>query len=107
MNQPWQKCLLSASLFVLFLAITNAKVLLVSMDGSRWDYMNKVAIPNFDMMAQEGMRVPYINYTFIAKTFPCHFTIATGKRAVPADICRQLDVRLTSDSDVIMTLDLG
>ena len=44
--------------------------------------MNKVATPNFDMMAQEGVRVPYINYTFIAKTFPCHFTIATGKRAV-------------------------
>ena len=54
------------------------KVLLVSMDGFRWDYINKSATPNFDLMAREGTRAPYINNTFITKTFPCHYSIATG-----------------------------
>ena len=57
---------------------TDAKVLLVSMDGFRWDYINKIATPNFDKMAQEGVRVPYITSTFTTKTFPCHYSIATG-----------------------------
>lgn len=60
------------------LASVRAKVLLVSMDGFRWDYINKVDTPNFDVMAREGVRVPYINNTFITKTFPCHYSIATG-----------------------------
>ena len=64
--------------FMIFLTSAKAKVLLVSMDGFRWDYINKVTTPNFDMMAQEGVRVPYINNTFITKTFPCHYSIATG-----------------------------
>ena len=37
---------------MVFLTRTNAKVLLVSMDGFRWDYINKAATPNFDRMAQ-------------------------------------------------------
>ena len=40
------------ALLMVFLTRTNAKVLLVSMDGFRWDYINKAATPNFDRMAQ-------------------------------------------------------
>ena len=58
------------------------KVLLVSMDGFRWDYINKVATPNFDSMAREGTRAPFINNTFITKTFPCHYSIATGRQVL-------------------------
>ena len=65
--------------FIILLHSVWAKVLLVSMDGFRWDYINKVDTPNFDIMAQEGVRVPYINNTFITVTFPCHNSIATGK----------------------------
>ena len=55
------------------------KVLLVSMDGFRWDYVNNVSTPNFDALAREGVKAPYINNTFTTKTFPCHYSIATGK----------------------------
>ena len=55
------------------------QVLLVSMDGFRWDYVNHVSTPNFDALAREGVKTPYINNTFITKTFPCHYSIATGK----------------------------
>ena len=66
------------ALLMVCLTRINAKVLLVSMDGFRWDYINKAATPNFDRMAQEGVRVSYITSTFTTKTFPCHYSIATG-----------------------------
>lgn len=34
--------------------------------------------PNFDMFAAKGTHAKYINNTFITKTFPCHYSIATG-----------------------------
>ena len=66
------------ALLMVCLTRINAKVLLVSMDGFRWDYINKAATPNFDRMAQEVVRVSYITSTFTTKTFPCHYSIATG-----------------------------
>ena len=66
---------------VLINAVATSKVLLISMDGFRWDYINKVDTPNFDAFAREGVRAPYINNPFITKTFPSHYTIATGKIA--------------------------
>lgn len=56
------------------------KVLLISMDGFRWDYIQKANTPNFDRFAQHGVKAAsFINNTFITKTFPCHYSIATGK----------------------------
>lgn len=73
-------------IIVLVLYILNAvhgrqyadKVLLISMDGFRWDYIQKANTPNFDKFAQHGVKASYINNTFITKTFPCHYSIATG-----------------------------
>lgn len=55
------------------------QVLLVSMDGFRWDYINKTQTPNFDRMALLGTHALYMNNTFITKTFPNHYTLVTGK----------------------------
>lgn len=55
------------------------QVLLVSMDGFRWDYINKTQTPNFDRMARLGTHALYMNNTFITKTFPNHYTLVTGK----------------------------
>ena len=57
------------------------KLLLVSMDGFRWDYLYKTYTPNFDKFAQNGIKVDYMNNTFITKTFPNHYTIVTGKKS--------------------------
>ena len=66
-------------LFALIVVVSaRNKVLLVSMDGFRWDYIDRVKTPNFDRMAREGVKAPFINNTFITKTFPCHYSIATG-----------------------------
>ncbi|PVD29810.1 hypothetical protein C0Q70_09067 [Pomacea canaliculata] len=57
----------------------SGKVLLVSMDGFRWDYITKVSnLTNFPRMAASGVAVDYVNNTFVTKTFPCHYTIVTG-----------------------------
>ncbi|XP_071132341.1 ectonucleotide pyrophosphatase/phosphodiesterase family member 5-like [Mytilus edulis] len=62
----------------MFVSVYSNQVLLVSMDGFRWDYLTKVSTPNFDRLAQNGTKASYINNTFITKTFPCHYTIVTG-----------------------------
>lgn len=54
------------------------QVLLVSMDGFRYDYPEKVSTPNFDRMASLGVRAAYVNNTFTTKTFPSHYSMATG-----------------------------
>ncbi|CAC5402295.1 ENPP5 [Mytilus coruscus] len=59
-------------------SVYSSQVLLVSMDGFRWDYLTKVSTPNFDRLARNGTKASYINNTFITKTFPCHYTIVTG-----------------------------
>ncbi|GFO16410.1 ectonucleotide pyrophosphatase/phosphodiesterase family member 5 [Plakobranchus ocellatus] len=58
---------------------SKPKVILVSMDGFRHDYLSKVNnTPNFDMMLREGVTMPWIRNTFTTLTFPCHFTMVTG-----------------------------
>ncbi|CAG5132406.1 unnamed protein product [Candidula unifasciata] len=58
-------------------AVSN-KVLLVSMDGFRHDYLTKAETPNFDKMVAEGVTMSYLNNTFVTNTFPCHYSMATG-----------------------------
>lgn len=73
-----EKILFTCILALLTFSLVDAKVLLVSMDGFRWDYIRRAQTPNFHRMAREGVRVPFINNTFITKTFPCHYSIVTG-----------------------------
>jgi alkaline phosphatase D len=53
-------------------------VLLVSFDGFRWDYTDLYETPNFDALAAEGVRAERLIASFPTKTFPNHYTIATG-----------------------------
>lgn len=71
-------CVFIIVLLVLCGVVGANQVLLVSMDGFRWDYLKKVPTPNFDSLARNGTKAEFINNTFITKTFPCHYTIATG-----------------------------
>ena len=57
----------------------RSKVILVSMDGFRHDYLTKTSTPNFDTMIKSGVTMSYMNNTFITLTFPNHYTIATGR----------------------------
>jgi len=48
------------------------------MDGFRWDYAAHASTPNLDQIAKKGVRAAYLNPSFPTKTFPNHYTIATG-----------------------------
>lgn len=60
--------------------VTDEKPLLVilSMDGFRWDYPDKTPTPNFDRLARIGVKAEGVIPSFPTKTFPNHYTMATG-----------------------------
>jgi len=51
---------------------------ILSLDGFRWDYPLKTCTPNLDKMAREGVKAVSLIPSFPSKTFPNHYTIATG-----------------------------
>jgi predicted AlkP superfamily pyrophosphatase or phosphodiesterase len=57
----------------------RATVLLVSLDGFRWDYLDRGLTPNLSRLAREGVRAEAMVPVFPTKTFPNHYTIVTGR----------------------------
>lgn len=53
-------------------------VILISLDGFRWDYLEKFKPPTLNKLAREGVRAKWMIPSFPTKTFPNHYTIATG-----------------------------
>lgn len=62
-------------------ADTEEYILLISMDGFRYDYLNKANTPNFDNLIQGGVTSKALVPVFTSKTFPNHYSIATGMYA--------------------------
>ncbi len=54
-------------------------LILISMDGFRWDYFDKTETPNFDEIIQNGSKAKGLISVFPTKTFPNHISIVTGK----------------------------
>ena len=54
-------------------------VLLISIDGFKWNYIEKASTPNFDKFIHEGIRSEGLIPSFPSKTFPSHITIVTGR----------------------------
>jgi len=53
-------------------------VILVSFDGFRWDYPTKAPTPNLRRLMARGVHAQDMIPSFPSKTFPNHYTIATG-----------------------------
>ncbi len=53
-------------------------VVMLSMDGFRWDYADRVETPNLDYIARNGVIAEYVKPAFPSKTFPNHYSMATG-----------------------------
>ncbi len=51
---------------------------IISLDGFRWDYPQKTYTPSLDLIAKEGTKAVSLIPSFPTKTFPNHYTIATG-----------------------------
>ncbi len=57
---------------------TTPYLIVVSMDGFRWDYPEMYDTPNLDKIASEGVKSEALIPSFPSKTFPNHYTIVTG-----------------------------
>ena len=56
-------------------------VLMVSFDGFRYDYTTLTETPNFDRLAERGVKADGLIPVFPSLTFPNHYSIATGSYA--------------------------
>lgn len=56
----------------------DEKLLLVSFDGFRHDYLSKTDTPNFDTLVENGVISEGLIPIFPSKTFPNYYAIATG-----------------------------
>jgi predicted AlkP superfamily pyrophosphatase or phosphodiesterase len=78
----------AASLLVLVLPAPPAQsvpprdrvLILVSLDGFRWDYLQKYKAPHLSKLAAEGVHAERLIPMFPSMTFPNHHTIVTGLR---------------------------
>jgi predicted AlkP superfamily pyrophosphatase or phosphodiesterase len=55
-------------------------VILVSLDGWRYDYIERADVPAIKALAEDGVRSEGLIPSFPSKTFPNHYTIVTGLR---------------------------
>ncbi|KAF2515273.1 alkaline phosphatase family protein [Flavobacterium foetidum] len=53
-------------------------VVLVSMDGFRWDYGKIYNLPNLKQISKEGVHAKSMKPSYPTKTFPNHYSIVTG-----------------------------
>lgn len=53
-------------------------VILISLDGFRWDYVEKYKPPHLTNFINNGTKAESLIPSFPSKTFPNHYTIATG-----------------------------
>ncbi len=53
-------------------------MILISLDGFRWDYVERFNPPHLNNFIENGVKAESLIPSFPSKTFPNHYTIATG-----------------------------
>lgn len=57
----------------------HSPLILVSIDGFRWDYLDRGVTPNLSALAASGVRATRMTPSFPSVTFPNHYTLVTGR----------------------------
>ncbi|MGA1998764.1 MAG: ectonucleotide pyrophosphatase/phosphodiesterase [Terriglobales bacterium] len=70
--------LLASNVFAADVRDLKPTVILISIDGFRYDYFGKAPTPNLDSLIARGVRARYMVPSFPTKTFPNHYTLVTG-----------------------------
>ena len=55
-------------------------LIVISIDGFRWDYLQKFNPPTLRQLAGDGVHATRMTPSFPSKTFPNHYTLVTGLR---------------------------
>ena len=58
--------------------LAKPSLVLVSFDGFRADYLDRLSLPNFRRMMARGVRAQALRPVFPAITFPNHYSLVTG-----------------------------
>ncbi len=83
----WSRVFVAACLFFLLAPGAEAQnriqdlkptVILISLDGYRYDYLEKFKPPTLNRLARDGVRAKWLIPSFPTKTFPNHYTVVTG-----------------------------
>jgi alkaline phosphatase D len=53
-------------------------LVVLSMDAFRWDYPDSIPTPKLDAVAKDGVKAVSLRPAYPSKTFPNHYTMATG-----------------------------
>lgn len=56
----------------------DSYVVILSLDAFRWDYSDIVSTPTLNSMAKQGVKAQALIPCYPSKTFPNHYSIATG-----------------------------
>jgi len=59
-------------------SLDKSYLILISLDGFRWDYVEKFKPPHLSNFINNGVKAESLIPSFPTKTFPNHYTIATG-----------------------------
>ena len=58
-----------------------SKLVVILMDGFRWDYFQHVHLPGFAEMAQEGVKSDYIIPDYPSISYPNYYSLMTGNNS--------------------------
>ena len=79
----FKKLFIPTFLFLLFTSCIHEQesknyVVVLSLDGFRWDYAARTSTPNLDWIAANGVKAERMIPSFPTTTFANHYTLATG-----------------------------
>ncbi len=79
--------------------VEDRPLILISIDGFRWDYLQKYAVPTLRRLAAAGSHARRLTPSFPSRTFPNHYTLVTGLRPEHHGIVNNYfhDPRLNAD----------
>ena len=84
---PWRRLLLALLLLAVPAWSAEPLLILISLDGFRWDYLQKfeAETPCLRELAATGVRAERMVSCFPTLTFPNHYSIVTGLLPAPND----------------------
>ena len=64
--------------FGTFYVVSCSKLVVILMDGFRWDYFDYVNLPGFAKMAKDGVKAEYMTSDYPTLSYPNYYSIMTG-----------------------------
>ena len=77
-------------------------LILISIDGFRWDYFDKIDTPNFDRLIANGSKADGLKTVYPSKTFPNHTSIVTGNYPSNHGIISMIQIQPSLEKDLFI-----